>query len=229
MLTPICKAYCSDNAFKVADLAMQTHGGYGYCQEYPVEQYARDIKITSIYEGTNGVQAMDLLGRKLPMKGGQVMMGFVAEINDRVAALKKSEATSDLAVKLTDALGKVQGVIMKFMGLSKEKSAMALVPFINACDLLEMLGDFLIGFLLTEEAAVADGKLKAIFEEKGASDAAAQRAVIKESSEALFYNGKIKTADFFVNMLLPRVAWKEASIMNMNTSCLENVFPTLVD
>jgi len=227
LLTPICKAYCSDTAFKVTELAIQTHGGYGYCQEYPVEQYCRDTKIASIYEGTNAIQAMDLLGRKLPMKGGQVMMSFVGEINERMKKIKESEATKEMGDKLQKSLDQIQGVVMKFMGLSKEKSAKALVPFINACDLLEMFGDFLVGFFLAEGAAIADGKLKAIFEEKGASDADAQKAVIKESSEAFFYNSKIRTAEFFMNMLLPRTAWKEASIMSMNTSCLDNVFPRL--
>ena len=69
VLTPVVKAYCSDRAFEVCTLAVQTFGGYGYTGDYPVEQYLRDCKITSIYEGTNGIQAMDLLGRKLGSRG----------------------------------------------------------------------------------------------------------------------------------------------------------------
>ncbi len=229
LLTPICKAYCSDTAFRVTEMAMQTHGGYGYCSEYPVEQYCSDTKITSIYEGTNAIQALDLLGRKLPMKGGSVMMSFVQEINERLGKLKDNEATADMAARLSDALNKTQAVIMKFMGLSKEKSLQAYVPFINACDLLEMLGDFLCGFFLAEEAAIADGKFKAICAEKGASDDAAVAALLKDSEEAKFYYSKVQTADFFMNNLLPRVHWKESAINNLNTACMNDVFPNLVD
>jgi len=70
ILTPVVKAYCTDKSFEVCTLAVQTYGGYGYIGEYPVEQYLRDCKITSLYEGTNGIQAMDLLGRKMGLKKG---------------------------------------------------------------------------------------------------------------------------------------------------------------
>jgi alkylation response protein AidB-like acyl-CoA dehydrogenase len=70
ILTPIIKAYCSDVGFKVTEQAIQVYGGYGYCSEYPVEQFMRDVKIASIYEGANGIQALDLVGRKLGMKKG---------------------------------------------------------------------------------------------------------------------------------------------------------------
>lgn len=229
LLTPICKAYCSDTAFRVTEMAMQTHGGYGYCAEYPVEQFCRDTKITSIYEGANAIQALDLLGRKLPMKGGSVMMAFVQDINERLGKLKDVEATSDMSAKLTEVLNKIQSVVMKFMGLTKEKSEQAFVPFVHACDLLEMLGDFLCGFYLAEEAAIADEKFKAICKEKGASDDAAVKALIKDSDEAKFYYGKVQTADFYMKQLLPRVFWKESAIMNLDTSCMSDVFPSLVD
>ena len=65
LITPVIKAYCTDRAFEICSQAVQVYGGYGYTQEYPVEQLLRDIRIASIYEGTNGIQAMDLLGRKL--------------------------------------------------------------------------------------------------------------------------------------------------------------------
>ena len=75
LLTPVCKSYCTDYGFKICELGVQVLGGYGYCQEYPVEQYLRDEKIASIYEGTNGIQQLDLLTRKLSMKGGAPLQG----------------------------------------------------------------------------------------------------------------------------------------------------------
>ncbi len=228
LLTPICKAYCTDTAFHVTELAIQTHGGFGFCQEYPVEQYCRDVKITSIYEGTNGIQALDLLGRKMGMKKGAVLMGFVMDVNNRLAALKKNDAVKDMAGLIEKAKAKLDGVVMKFMSLAREKSEKAWVPLINACSMLEMFGDVLCGLFLVEQAAIAAGKLDAIFTEKGAADDAAKKAVIKDSTEAQFYFSKVKTAEFYCTTLLPRVYWRDAAINGMDTSCMENIFPQLV-
>ena len=79
----IRKAYCSDMAFRVTETAIQVYGGYGYCSEYPVEQFLRDVKIASLYEGTNGIQALDLIGRKLEMKKGLYFMNLLGEIQGR--------------------------------------------------------------------------------------------------------------------------------------------------
>ncbi|MDL2330356.1 acyl-CoA dehydrogenase, partial [Desulfosarcina sp. OttesenSCG-928-A07] len=80
-MTPIIKAYCSDMGFKVCETAMQCLGGYGFCKDYPIEQYLRDAKIMSLYEGTNGIQSMDLMGRKLTIKDGACLKAFKNEID----------------------------------------------------------------------------------------------------------------------------------------------------
>jgi alkylation response protein AidB-like acyl-CoA dehydrogenase len=79
-MTPIIKAYCSDMGFKVCETAIQCLGGYGYCKEYPLEQYLRDAKIMSLYEGTNGIQSMDLMGRKMRINGGAPFTAYKREI-----------------------------------------------------------------------------------------------------------------------------------------------------
>lgn len=79
-MTPIIKAYCSEMGFRVCDTAIQVFGGYGYCREYPLEQYLRDAKIMSLYEGTNGIQAMDLMGRKMRINDGAPFKAFMAEL-----------------------------------------------------------------------------------------------------------------------------------------------------
>lgn len=79
-MTPIVKSYCSDTGFKVCETAMQCYGGYGFCKEYPQEQYLRDVKILSLYEGTNGIQAMDLMGRKMKMKEGAPFQALKKEM-----------------------------------------------------------------------------------------------------------------------------------------------------
>ncbi len=81
-LTPIIKAYCSDLGFKVCETAIQCLGGYGFCREYPLEQYLRDSKIMSLYEGTNGIQSVDLLGRKMRLNGGGLFRAYLSEIQN---------------------------------------------------------------------------------------------------------------------------------------------------
>ncbi|MBW2097114.1 MAG: acyl-CoA dehydrogenase, partial [Deltaproteobacteria bacterium] len=89
LLIPVIKGYSSEMGFRVVETAMQVYGGYGYVSEYPVEQFLRDSKITSIFEGTNGIQAMDLVGRKLGMKGGSIFDRFLGEIGDFVALARE--------------------------------------------------------------------------------------------------------------------------------------------
>lgn len=89
-LTPVCKAFCTEAAVQVADLAIQIHGGYGYCREYRVEQVLRDARITPIYEGTNGIQAMTLAGRLLHVQGGACRRAFEADIEQAITACESA-------------------------------------------------------------------------------------------------------------------------------------------
>jgi alkylation response protein AidB-like acyl-CoA dehydrogenase len=86
LLTPVLKGYLTDRGFNICSDAMQVHGGSGFTEHFPVSQYLRDCRITLIYEGTNGVQALDLVGRKLAAKGGRAVMAFFAEVDAFVAA-----------------------------------------------------------------------------------------------------------------------------------------------
>ena len=108
-------AYCSDSGFNSTVLAIQTYGGYGFCSEYPVEQYARDCKIASIYEGTNGIQALDLLGRKLAAKGGMLVMSFIMELNSFIAKSKGHEALGEYVGLLDEAKNAMAGTVMEFI------------------------------------------------------------------------------------------------------------------
>jgi hypothetical protein len=99
-MTPVCKAFCTDAAVEAANLAIQIHGGYGYCREYRVEQILRDARITPIYEGTNGIQAMTLSGRLLHLGGGAAAEAFATEIDEQAG-----RAEPAFAKALTDALG----------------------------------------------------------------------------------------------------------------------------
>jgi hypothetical protein len=104
VMTPICKAYCSDMAFRVTETALQVYGGYGYCSEYPVEQFMRDIKIASLYEGANGIQALDLIGRKLGMKKGLYFINLLGEMGVTITKYQGNHNLKDLAADVQAAV-----------------------------------------------------------------------------------------------------------------------------
>jgi 3-(methylthio)propanoyl-CoA dehydrogenase len=111
-LTPIIKAYCSDLGFKVCETAVQCLGGYGFCREYPLEQYLRDSKIMSLYEGTNGIQSIDLLGRKMRLNGGALFQSYLSEIR---AFCQKQAAAPRLGpeiLALSEAVDRLESVAL---------------------------------------------------------------------------------------------------------------------
>jgi gas vesicle protein len=109
-LIPICKSYCSDQSFLLASDAVQVHGGYGFCQEYGVEQLVRDTKITAIYEGTNGIQAIDLVGRKILKDGGKTLEALSQKIATDCQSWDDSEFSKEKAL-LLKTLGSGQEIM----------------------------------------------------------------------------------------------------------------------
>jgi hypothetical protein len=204
--------------FKVTETAMQVYGGYGYIAEYPVEQFLRDVKIASIYEGTNGIQALDLVGRKLGMGKGMVFMGFLGQVSEFIESAKGNEALKDSIEKLEAAKNALAGVGMFFAGKAKEDF---IVPVLYASPFLELMGDVTVGWQLLWQASVAQEKLKTLFEEKGASTPEAQDELVKDSKDAAFYAGKIRTAQYFANTFLSLSPAKAEVIKNADKSPLE--------
>lgn len=221
LLTPVCKAYSTDMAFKVTELAIQVLGGYGYCQEYPVEQYMRDVKIASIYEGTNGIQALDLLGRKVGSKGGMLFMSFIMEINQFIAKHKKDETIGKYVAILEETRDKLAAITSKFGQLGKTDPYF---PVLYATPYLELFSEIVVSHFLLEQAAVASAKLNAILSEKGCDSDEKKKAVLAESSEAAFYHNKICTAAFYTTQILPGVFAKERSINTGDRSPLDVIF-----
>ena len=205
LLTPICKGYGSDQAFEVTRLAIQTLGGYGYCSEYPVEQYMRDCKIASIYEETNGIQALDLLGRKVLNVKKQMK-----PYNDFMAMLKAFVEENKGHAKYGAKIEKAGAAIESLDSMTKHIVNKALAgdqtyPVVIATPYLEAFGHALLGWLLAEQLLVADKKLDAIYEAKGAKDDEARKKVVDDLDEAAFYAGKIYSSTFFIDTVLPRV------------------------
>jgi hypothetical protein len=205
--------------FRVTEDAVQVHGGYGFCQEYPVEQFCRDIKICSIYEGANGIQAMDLVGRKLTMAGGALFKGYIAETGRFIEAqagkpvvgdwAKKVAGAKDTLVKCTMAIGK---------SLQENDHYYA---FLVSTPYLRMFGDFSCAALLLEQAAIAVEKL-------GPGDMASYKAATEKDEAKKFYYDKLCTVQFFVHNLLPRVESYAETILSGDRSALEAHFPQVV-
>jgi alkylation response protein AidB-like acyl-CoA dehydrogenase len=214
LLTPICKAYSTDMGFKVTELAIQVHGGYGYIGEYEVEQYMRDLKIASLYEGTNGVQALDLLGRKMRMKGGALFMTWLQDMSVFLESVKSNEALSDIAIAVDKAKNSVAGAAMHFQSNGKakfEESLLGATPF------LEAMGNVHVAKALLHQAQIASDKLAELAPEGNADELA------KGDDEIKFYAGKIHTARFFANSILPHTVALTKSIQSNDRSALDIV------
>ena len=210
LLTPICKAYSSDMAMQITSKAIDVYGGYGYCQEYPVEQYMRDCKIACLYEGTNGIQSLDLVGRKLGQNKGMNVMNMIGEIGVTIAKAKQVPELQKYAAYLEEANNAVIDLTMTFAALGKSSSF--LIPILNASPYLEIFGDLLIGHFLLQGAAIAQEKLNAIYTEKGADTKGTQRALVHDNADVAFYQGKIAAAKFFAVEVLFLVKSKCAAI-----------------
>jgi alkylation response protein AidB-like acyl-CoA dehydrogenase len=191
LLVPLVKAYGSDQGFRVCETAIQTYGGAGYTRDYPVEQYCRDAKIFSIYEGTNHIQAMDLVGRKLGQAGGANLQAFLADIAGFVQK-RAGDATLGAAVKtLALAQEALAGSAMRLL-MWFQTGKLAMVP-LQANRFLEMMAETTVAWLLLDGAAVA-------LERKG--------AVAEGHPDVAFYEGKIAAALYYARNVLPGVELK---------------------
>jgi hypothetical protein len=205
LLTPVIKAYCSDQGFLVTRDAMQVLGGYGYCTEYKVEQYMRDSKIASIYEGTNGIQALDLIGRKVLdiKKQMRPYNAFIAEVKDTAAKAKGKDGLDPWLDKIIAGADSLDSITKFLMGLGLKGDSMG--PVLAATPYLTAFGHLTLGWLLGQQMVLATQKLNEIFKKEGANDDAAKKKVIANLNEAAFYAGKIHSAKFFIDSVLPQV------------------------
>ena len=203
LLTPVIKSYCTDKGFVVCSEALQVFGGYGYTKDFPVEQLLRDVRIASIYEGTNGIQAMDLLARKLGMKNGRIFMDFINEIHKVIHHAKEAPLLSVLGTKLESTLSRFSELAMH-MG-EKAMSPNFKTAFLHAVPFQEVMGDVCMAWMLLWRGVTAGKKLAGGAKKK----------------DVEFYQGQIKTAGYFINTILPQTRGKMESIFADDVSALE--------
>ncbi|MEJ2168079.1 MAG: acyl-CoA dehydrogenase, partial [Desulfobacterales bacterium] len=203
LLIPVAKGYVSDRAFDVCNLGVQIFGGYGYIKEYPVEQLLRDCRITPIYEGTNGIQAMDLLGRKLGLNEGKPIMNLMGEIQKTIAAGKANARVEKFAVQVESALNKLGEIALHLGQTAMSPKVMA--AFAHAYPFMEVSGDVIMAWLLLWRAAIAAEKL----------DAGAKK------KDAAFYEGQLKSVEFFTGCILPATLGKMDAILATNSAAVD--------
>jgi len=203
LLIPLAKGYVSDRAFDVCNLGVQVYGGYGYIKEYPMEQLLRDCRITPIYEGTNGIQAMDLLGRKLGLNKGKPIMDLMGEIQITIAAARKHAKIEASAGKVEAALNKLGEVALHLGKMAM--SAKVMTAFAHAYPFMEVCGDVVMSWLLLWRATIAAEKL-----ESGA-----------KKKDTAFYEGQLKSAEFFVHCVLPVTLGKMDAILATNSAVVD--------
>jgi alkylation response protein AidB-like acyl-CoA dehydrogenase len=207
LLTPIIKSYCTDRGFECTVQAMQVYGGYGYTADYPVERLMRDSKINSIYEGTNGIQAIDLLGRKIGMKEGAVFMAFLGEIQKVVVQAKETKGLEELAEPMKNAVNRLGGVAM-YVGQAANSPGFK-VAFSHALPFLDVMGDVIMAWMLLWRASIAAPKLDDIL---GDLEGEARREKVNKNKHAAFYEGQVRSAEYFIQTILPVTLGKMTSI-----------------
>jgi alkylation response protein AidB-like acyl-CoA dehydrogenase len=181
LLTPVIKGYGTDKGYDVATNAQQVYGGHGYVGEWGMEQYVRDARITMIYEGANGVQAMDLVGRKLAQNGGRSVQAFFKLVDDECAAAK-SGAMADFAERLEKANGELKASTMWFManGMANPNNVGA-----GAHHYMHIMGIVALGLQWLRMAQAANA------------------AITGGAANAKFYEAKLVTARYFAERFFP--------------------------
>jgi hypothetical protein len=203
LMTPVCEAFGTDMGFRVTELAIQTYGGYGYVSDYPVEQSMRDLKIASLYEGTNGIQAMDLIGRKFLKNAGENLKKYLGHI---AGQLKKAGETAELKPLADKCLASVDRFGKAALHITKNAGDAAYVGLV-ATPFLRAFGDVICAQLLVRRAAVA----------------AEQLGQKPNADRTKFLKGKIEAARFYVEQLLPESDVNIARIQTGDMSALADV------
>ena len=192
LLLPLVKGVGSERAYEMLTLSLQTLGGSGFLQDYPIEQYIRDAKIDSLYEGTTAIQGMDLYFRKILRNNGQALRSLLGQVTGFAAAEAGNGRLKAERSALARAAADVEGIVTALQGFtigSAEHPAEIYRTGLNTTRLLLALGDLVIGWLLARQAEIALARL----DEAPGTDRA-------------FYEGKIAAARFFAATVLPRLA-----------------------
>ena len=198
VMTPIVKAFLTDYGFEVTNMGLQVHGGHGYIRETGVEQYVRDARITQIYEGANGIQALDLVGRKIPAHTGRYLRSFFHPVQGWIEEQSTNTELQPFVLSISKAFGRLQlatGHIAQAGLRNPDEGGAA------ASEYLRLFGLVALGYLWARMAQIS-------IEKQGGDDNA-------------FYAAKIVTARFFMERVLPQTGSLFAAIMSGSSTMME--------
>ena len=198
LMTPIVKAFLTDYGFEVTNMGLQVHGGHGYIRETGVEQYVRDARITQIYEGANGIQALDLVGRKIPAHTGRYLRSFFHPVQRWIEEQSTNTELQPFVLSISKAFGRLQlatGHIAQAGLRNPDEGGAA------ASEYLRLFGLVALGYLWARMAQIS-------IEKQGGDDNA-------------FYAAKIVTARFFMERVLPQTGSLFAAIMSGSSTMME--------
>ena len=198
VMTPIVKAFLTDYGFEVTNMGLQVHGGHGYIRETGVEQYVRDARITQIYEGANGIQALDLVGRKMPAHAGRYLRSFFHPVQRWIEEQSTNTELQPFVLSISKAFGRLQlatGHIAQAGLRNPDEGGAA------ASEYLRLFGLVALGYLWARMAQIS-------IEKQGGDDNA-------------FYAAKIVTARFFMERVLPQTGSLFAAIMSGSSTMME--------
>ena len=192
LLTPVLKGFLTDKGYENASQGLQMYGGHGYIEEWGMSQFVRDARIAMIYEGANGVQALDLVGRKLPQNGGKAIMAFFELVKGFIAENAENEALAEFVGPLKQASKELQEAGMYFMqaGMKNPNDALA-----GSTDFMHLFGHVCIGLMWAKMARVATEALAS-----GTAD------------DPAFYEAKLVTGRYYMQKLLPETGMRLARI-----------------
>jgi len=202
--TPLCKAYTSDEAWWLLGEALQTYGGYGYMNEYPISQIARDVKIYSIWEGTNFIQSLDLVGRKWSMEKGQIFDEFIQDIKNFYEANRHNEAFLKEFIILGDAIeayAKIKNTMQDF----KKDQCPEMIPLFSR-RVLTATAQLYAGSLILDQAILADKKA---------------REIGCDHYDYEFYCGKIASAKYYLCNVVPNVMNTAVILKHADASAID--------
>ena len=208
LLTPVVKSFGTDVGFEVANIGVQIYGGHGFIREHGMEQFVRDARITQLYEGTNGIQALDLVGRKMGAYYGRYLRAFFHPVQEFIEQNASDPAMEEYTLALAKAFGRLQQAVgataQKGMGNPNEAGAAAM-------DLLNLFGYVALGYLWARMAKLA---------------------LTKQNDDPTgFYKSKVKTANFYMAKMLPKTGALLSSILAGGNSIMdmeEELFGTAV-
>jgi alkylation response protein AidB-like acyl-CoA dehydrogenase len=199
LLLPVVKGVGSERSSELLSVALQTLGGSGFLQDYPIEQYLRDARIDSLYEGTTAIQAMDLFFRKIARDNGETLGYLMGQIREFAAGEEGNGRLKAERAALSRAADDVEAMVAAmcgFLAASAERPSEIYRVGLNTTRLLMALGDLIIGWLLARQAEIALARL----------DGPAPAAASNGGEDHAFYTGKIAAVGFFAANVLPRLA-----------------------